>query len=313
MFLVIISLYTPFVLSFRIDTSGPLTYFELVQDLWFLIEIFLNFFTAFYDKGVLKIDRSIICKRYLKGWFLFDVISNLPFSLVDLAYFHPVSLQMDQILYLLKYLRLLRLIRFQKVRKILDGLEFFRVSEQANFFLRFFDIGFILIFIVHWIACILYRVASYEETNVGNSWIVFYGLKDSSILEQYVTCLYWAFTTICTVGYGDYHPVTTNERIAVILCMLISSGMFSYIIGDIGRLVRNFNFLSAQFKEKMVYVRQFLQQKEIPASLQMQVERYLEYNWELKKLYNIEEQEVLDQLNDNLRDKITVYFNGKIL
>jgi hypothetical protein len=43
------------------------------------------------------------------------------------------------------------------------------------------------------------------------------------------------------------------------------------------------------------------------------VKRYLEYNWELKKLYKIEEKELLELLNDNLKGKITVYFNGKIL
>jgi len=43
------------------------------------------------------------------------------------------------------------------------------------------------------------------------------------------------------------------------------------------------------------------------------VKRYLEYNWELKKLYKIEETELLSLLNDNLRGKIIVYFNGRIL
>jgi hypothetical protein len=44
----------------------------------------------------------------------------------------------------------------------------------------------------------------------------------------------------------------------------------------------------------------------------MQVKRYLEYNWELKKLFKIEENELLSLLSENLRGKITVYFNGKI-
>ena len=46
------------------------------------------------------------------------------------------------------------------------------------------------------------------------------------------------------MGYGDFHPVSTNERIVVILSMLVQSGMFAYIIGDIGRMVSNFNILA---------------------------------------------------------------------
>jgi hypothetical protein len=45
----------------------------------------------------------------------------------------------------------------------------------------------------------------------------------------------------------------------------------------------------------------------------MKIIRYLEYNWEEKKTIKIEEKEVYALLNDNLRDKITVCINGRIL
>jgi hypothetical protein len=64
---------------------------------------------------------------------------------------------------------------------------------------------------------------------------------------------------MCTVGYGDFHPVTTNERIIGMVCMIISSGVFAYIIGDIGRIVSSFNVLAESFREKMLYVDKFLQ------------------------------------------------------
>jgi hypothetical protein len=56
-----------------------------------------------------------------------------------------------------------------------------------------------------------------------------------------------------------------------------------------------------------------LRKKFIPPELRIKVRRYLEYNWELKKLYKIEENELLDLLSVNLRNKITVYLNGRIL
>ena len=78
-------------------------------------------------------------------------------------------------------------------------------------------------------------------------------------------------------------------------------------------MVTNFNLLASHFRERMNYVEKFLREKDIPISLRQQVKRYLEYNWELKKLYKIEETELLTLLNDNLRGKLIVYFNGKIL
>jgi voltage-gated potassium channel len=145
------------------------------------------------------------------------------------------------------------------------------------------------------------------------SWLKLANLQDAPPSEIYVNALYWVITTTCTVGYGDFHPVTTNERIDCIACMLDQSGMFAYIVGDISRTVASFNRLATHFRERMNYVEQFLREKDIPVSLRQQVKRYLEYNWELKKLYQIEETELLSLLNDNLRGKIIVYFNGRIL
>jgi hypothetical protein len=48
-----------------------------------------------------------------------------------------------------------------------------------------------------------------------------------------------------SVGYGDIHPVTTKERFVTMFCMIVSSGVFAFIIGDIGKMVGKFNELAA--------------------------------------------------------------------
>jgi hypothetical protein len=179
--------------------------------------------------------------------------------------------------------------------------------------MKFLKISTVVVFTAHWIACVLYSVTQFDNPNEPTNWIKANHLQDSPVLEIYVNALYWVITTTCTVGYGDFHPVTTNERIVVIASMILQSGMFAYIIGDISRTVAGFNRLATHFRERMNYVEQFLREKDIPVQLRQQVKRYLEYNWELKKLYKIEETELLSLLNDNLRGKIIVYFNGRIL
>ena len=179
--------------------------------------------------------------------------------------------------------------------------------------MRFLNISFFVMFISHWIACLYNGMTQFGGDEDRISWYHLANLQDASVSEKYVNCLYWVITTTCTVGYGDLHPVTSIERVVVIFCMIIQSGTFAYIVGDIGRTVSNFNMLATHFRERMNYVETFLRQKDIPLSLRQQVKRYLEYNWELKKMYKIEENEVLTLLNDNLRGKIIVYFNGKIL
>jgi hypothetical protein len=74
-----------------------------------------------------------------------------------------------------------------------------------------------------------------------NSWIRRAVLEDAEASMQYITSVYWAFTTMVTVGYGDITPANTDERIFIMLAMLIASGVFAYSINSIGSIVSRYN------------------------------------------------------------------------
>lgn len=57
----------------------------------------------------------------------------------------------------------------------------------------------------------------------------------------------------------------------------------------------------------------FLRNKGVPSSLRKKINNYLDYNWEVKKQIKIDEDEVYGLLNEDLKDKIKIYFNGRIL
>lgn len=84
--------------------------------------------------------------------------------------------------------------------------------------------------------------------NAPSTWITQSNVDTVSVGEQYVSALYWSITTMATVGYGDIKPQTTQERIAVIFIMIISGGVYAYIINDIGKLVSNYNVLAGEYK-----------------------------------------------------------------
>ena len=47
--------------------------------------------------------------------------------------------------------------------------------------------------------------------------------------------------------------------------------------------------------------------------MRLKVRRYLEYMSEYKKQFKLSELEVLNMLNENLRDQVTVHLNGRML
>jgi hypothetical protein len=124
--LLLISLYIPFTIAFDIETASEFKYTECFFDIWFIIELWLNFLTGYYDKGVLIMDLKLIALNYCKGYLALDIISSIPISFIALPdtqmVTNPSALQSAKfirIVRMTRYLRLLRLIRLLKVSKVM--------------------------------------------------------------------------------------------------------------------------------------------------------------------------------------------------
>ena len=59
--------------------------------------------------------------------------------------------------------------------------------------------------------------------------------------SQIVYTLYFTLTTLSTVGYGDYLPVSDAEKLLCVAMMLGGVALFSYIMGDFIDLAANYN------------------------------------------------------------------------
>jgi hypothetical protein len=91
-------------------------YFEIFSDIWFLLETLLNFFTPFYSKGVLVIDKKSIAMHYIKSWFILDIVTSFPYSTLYLIQITDEKSQLGRIR-LRKYTRVIRLLSILKVNR----------------------------------------------------------------------------------------------------------------------------------------------------------------------------------------------------
>ncbi len=69
--------------------------------------------------------------------------------------------------------------------------------------------------------------------------------------EIFITSVYFAVTTIVTVGYGDISPVNAGEKIICILLMLIGVVSFSVGTGALSSIISNYDSTLAKLQEKM--------------------------------------------------------------
>lgn len=140
-------------------------YFELMVDLYFYVDIFINFRSAHrnIDKELI-IDPKEIRKLYLRTWFPIDVLSCLPVNYIELAIRTgrgEEDVGSDSNFRLFKVLRLLRLaklLRLARINRLLQRLEQEYAGLSAA--LKVQKIILSIIFVAHLVACFWYYVGT---------------------------------------------------------------------------------------------------------------------------------------------------------
>ncbi|XP_027943340.1 potassium voltage-gated channel subfamily H member 6 isoform X1 [Eumetopias jubatus] len=270
--------------SQRVDcgyTCSPLTVVDLIVDIMFIVDIVINFRTTYVNTNdeVVSHPRRIAV-HYFKGWFLIDMVAAIPF---DLLIFRTGSDETTTLIGLLKTARLLRLVR---VARKLD-----RYSEYGAAVLFLLMCTFALI--AHWLACIWYAIGNVErpylEPKIG--WLDSLGAQlgkryngsdpasGPSVQDKYVTALYFTFSSLTSVGFGNVSPNTNSEKVFSICVMLIGSLMYASIFGNVSAIIQRLYSGTARYHTQMLRVKEFIRFHQIPNPLRQRLEEYFQHAW----------------------------------
>uniref|UniRef100_A0A8C7NBZ0 Potassium channel, voltage gated eag related subfamily H, member 7 n=1 Tax=Oncorhynchus kisutch TaxID=8019 RepID=A0A8C7NBZ0_ONCKI len=287
-------------------SCSPLNVVDLMVDIMFIVDILINFRTTYVNLNEEVVSHPAkIAIHYFKGWFLIDMVAAIPF---DLLIFGSGSEETTTLIGLLKTARLLRLVR---VARKLD-----RYSEYGAAVLMLLMCIFALI--AHWLACIWYAIGNVEKPYLEHKigWLDNLGVsigKSSgpSIKDKYVTALYFTFSSLTSVGFGNVSPNTNSEKIFSICVMLIGSLMYASIFGNVSAIIQRLYSGTARYHLQMLRVKEFIRFHQIPNPLRQRLEEYFQHAWNYTN--GIDMNMVLKGFPECLQADICLHLNATLL
>ena len=254
-----------------------------IIDFIFILDIFINFFTAYYNfDEVLIIDSKSIYKNYLKTWFFFDLLSAIPIKTIIILYnkdcYHSdITTQ----LYNGNYYYLFLLLRLIKTFQVISKNQFLIVLEnELSKFDNYNSYGRLLITLIiffislHIVACILIFLGKNEYPN----WIINFGHNDKTFSQMYLIGIYYTITTVTTVGYGDLSCVTTIEKIFGLFMEIVGIIAYSWALTAMSNYVKIENDKQIDFKNKCQILSEIkLSYPHLPDDLYERIIRFLRY------------------------------------
>ncbi|GMH56119.1 hypothetical protein TL16_g02062 [Triparma laevis f. inornata] len=261
--------------------------------LFFWLDLVYNFFTAFYnDEGELEFNHYEIAINYFKSYFLIDLVSNLPLS-------GPWGL--------------LKAFRMHRMSRVLTRWSYLGYDPMK---LQVFKLIVLIMTIGHFLACAFFMVSKFDydqfrkkenlelETYDNKSWVVVDAdgnqadimnwiildadidpmlletMEDkpvsSDVLSAYLTSMYFAYSTLTTVGYGDISAHTDVERSIAIISLISGSVIYAVLVGFINNLVDNSDVKETEYQARLAAINAFMSNHHLPADLRGRVRRYME-------------------------------------
>jgi len=280
------------------------SFFITFSLLMFFLDMILNFNTPYYSKGELIRDRFRLFKNYLFGRFIVDLFS---LTYLLMTNFIDFSGKVE----FLKISGFLFILRLQNVSKVISKFEdFIFTDENISNLISFIRLIFNVILFSHWSACLWKYIGESDEEH---GWLAFYHLDKKPPDLQYINSLYYVVVVINTVGFGDIVPQTVDEKLYSVVFIFLACMNFAYAINRIGKILHNLNKHQEEFQNVMNLMNGYLRFNHIDFDLKIKIRNYLEYIWQVKKVYNDETKEIINTLSSSLKEELLISSNGAIV
>ena len=309
------TLCAAFFACFGPPKSKEIRIMEAIMEISFGIDIIKNFLLQYTDKeGKPVRDILKIALRYLKGAFIFDLIGTSSFFIhAVFAHIYGDDEKVD-LIYLLRLLRLTKitiLINTQRFSELVKGSYRRRLVKHINdsrgsememdqskdnnkimqqiFIIYLFKVFRMIMFslvLAYFIGTFWYMISKHT-THSPYEYTFFneFGLAERDDWENLLLVMYFSFTTLSTVGFGDFHPKSEVERVVTTFILLVGVATFSFIMGQFIDILLNLQTVTASNEDSqnlsrwINLLKHFNKNRPLPPEMTREFEKYFEYYW----------------------------------
>ncbi len=305
----------PVQIAFSTPSEGALRWWDLAVDFVFFFDILICFRTGYFsdeDDAVITVPDKIY-NNYLKTWFWIDLLSSVPFEfIIDEAISQThVGVSSIRLLKSIRLVRLLKLARLIKLSRYVSLVEDYVGISPATFDLALLFVQ--IIFIAHLLGCVWWGLGI-VMSEPGHGWMddpygYMYGsIRESNLFTKYVCSVYYIFTTLATVGYGDILASNTLERILAIFIMLTGTVTFGYIVANVSTLMGSLDHTKHVITERVSEVTEYLAEKNVSSVLAATIIRHFRHKFNQESAYD--EVSILGRLPRELTMEISLLQNN---
>jgi hypothetical protein len=290
----------PYRLVLVVEPTGPWLILELVTLAYFWTDIFSNFFLSFnVGEHRKELRPSRIILQYIKGWMIIDILASFPFKMIF------ASMSFARVLRLMRFVRYLRILRLMKALKLKQKL--LMLEQSAGDFrvvivvVKIMNVFLILVFLSHYSACLWYLMGSFglpeglpaicydEPWNCpedGVTWLSTGVQLDEGVegdelkFQLYVNSLYWALETMTCVGYGDFKPNSSREKVFAVIFFTVSVTIFSGVINSLQQVFLQLFSKEMERRESMRKMVVWTKWRGIKGPIKSRLRAYLNFIYE---------------------------------
>lgn len=295
-FMMLLSIFAgieiPVRLVLDVPTEGWIYVMDWVMTFFFSVDVLVNLL-IFRDKDDVEKEKEHqpINKHYLKTWFTVDFLAAIPFGQLITGFSFDTTQGF-------KALRIVKLTRLLKLVKLIPLIRRWGNLKSINpSMLRMLLFFFLVLFVAHWMACGWIALSTFDV--------------NQDPVGTYIRSLYWVFTTMTTVGYGDITPVTNWQVVYAVMIMIIGVATYGYVIANLSSYFGNIDSARSDFTRKMAIVNAFLAYREIPKGLENRIRSYYNYIWDNR--LDHDEDEVINDLPDSLKLEVELFLRQPLI